>query len=75
MPTAVSCLVVGFCFGERAALLTASTPQVTHSFNFCGACVSKTPPGVDAPRLELLQLATGRLTYLSGTADSWVAAC
>ncbi|KZR62630.1 MULTISPECIES: hypothetical protein [Prochlorococcus] len=75
MPTAASCLVVRFCFGEHAELLNATTPQMTHSFHFCGACLNKTRPGVDAPRLELLPLAAGRLSYLSGTADSWVAAC
>ncbi len=75
MPTAASCLVVGFCFGEHTELLTATTSQVNHTFNFCDAGVSKTRPGVDAPRLESLPLATGRLPYLSGTADSLVAAC
>ena len=61
--------VIGFCFGGHAALITATMTEVSETFNFYGAGVSKTRPGGGAPSLELLPQVSGRLTCLCGTAD------
>ncbi len=56
--------VVGFCFGGHAALLAASLPEVSHTFDFYGA----------APSLELVPQVQGQLTCLCGTADPLIPA-
>jgi carboxymethylenebutenolidase len=61
--------VVGFCFGGHAALLAASLPQVSHTFDFYGAGVVQGRPGGGAPSLALVPRVQGRLTCLCGTAD------
>jgi carboxymethylenebutenolidase len=61
--------VVGFCFGGHAALLAASLPEVSHTFDFYGAGVVQGRPGGGAPSLELLPQVQGQLTCLCGTAD------
>ena len=61
--------VVGFCFGGHAALLAATLPQVTASFDFYGAGVANARPGGGPPSLALLPRVQGQLTCICGTAD------
>ena len=66
--------LVGFCFGGQAALLAASLPGVSSTFNFYGAGVSRTAPGGGQPALERLPMVHGRLTCFCGTADPLIPA-
>ena len=66
--------VVGFCFGGHAALLAATLPSVSSSFDFYGAGVSRTRPGGGSPSLELLPAVKGRLTCVCGTNDPLIPA-
>ena len=61
--------VIGFCFGGHAALITATLPDVSETFDFYGAGVSTSRPGGGPPSLELLPNISGKLTCLCGTAD------
>ena len=61
--------MIGFCFGGHAALITASLPDVSQTFDFYGAGVSTSRPGGGPPSLELLPNISGKLTCLCGTAD------
>ena len=61
--------VVGFCFGGHAALIAATLPGVTATFDFYGAGVNRMRPGGGPPSLELLAQIQGRLTCICGSAD------
>ena len=61
--------VVGFCFGGHAAMLLASLPDVTRTFDFYGAGVVQGRPGGDVPTLDVLPQVQGQLTCLFGLAD------
>ncbi len=61
--------VVGFCFGGHAALILSTLDEVSSTFDFYGAGVSKSRPGGGPPSLELLSQVSGKLTCLFGTAD------
>ena len=61
--------MVGFCFGGHAALLLATLPEVTRTFDFYGAGVVQGRPGGGAPTLEDLPQIQGELTCLFGLAD------
>lgn len=61
--------VVGFCFGGHAAVLLATLPEVTRTFDFYGAGVVQGRPGGGAPTLEALPQIQGELTCLFGLAD------
>ncbi len=66
--------VIGFCFGGHAALITATLPDVSETFDFYGAGVSTSRPGGGPPSLELLPNISGKLTCLCGTADPLIPA-
>lgn len=66
--------VVGFCFGGHAALLAATHPEVSSTFNFYGAGVNNGRPGGGPPSLELLPTVSGRLTCLCGSIDPLIPA-
>ncbi|GCE64724.1 dienelactone hydrolase [cyanobiont of Ornithocercus magnificus] len=62
-------IVLGFCFGGHAALLTSILPQVSSTLIFYGAGVSHSRPGGGPPSLEVLPQIYGQLTYICGSAD------
>ncbi len=62
-------MVIGFCFGGHAALITSTLPAVSSTFDFYGAGVSISRPGGGPPSLELLPTVSGELTCLCSTAD------
>ena len=64
--------VVGFCFGGHAALLAASLPDVSRTFDFYGAGVVQGSPGGGAPTLDRLPEVRGQLTCLFGLEDALV---
>ena len=64
--------VVGFCFGGHAALLAASLPDVSRTFNFYGAGVVQGSPGGGAPTLDRLPEVRGELTCLFGLEDALI---
>ncbi len=62
-------MVIGFCFGGHAALITSTLPEVSSTFDFYGAGVNISRPGGGPPSLELLPIVLGELTCLCGTSD------
>ena len=68
-PDPPSVIVVGFCFGGHAALLTAALPQVSATLSFYGAGISHSRPGGGPPSLELLSQIRGQFTYICGNTD------
>ena len=67
-------IVIGFCFGGHAALITSTLPEVSATFDFYGAGVSISRPGGGPPSLELLPTVSGELTCLCGTSDPLIPA-
>ncbi len=67
-------IVVGFCFGGHAALITSTLPEICSTFDFYGAGVSISRPGGGQPSLELLPSVSGELTCICGTADALIPA-
>ncbi len=62
-------MVVGFCFGGHAALVTSTLQEVKATFDFYGAGITASRPGGGPPSLELLSSISGKLTCLFGTRD------